>query len=55
MRRESHTAVCLDYGGDRPQLLVVGGHEEDYEVLSDVWLLDVQSGKWKEVCVVVCG
>ena len=43
-----HSAVCLDYGGDRPQLLVTGGTDED-DVFNDVWLMDVQSGRWKKV------
>ena len=48
--RDSHAAVCLGYGGDHPQLLVTGGWD-GYSVLSDVWLLDVQSGRWREVRV----
>ena len=48
-RRSSHAAVCLGYGGDHPQLLVTGG--DGFNVLSDVWLLDVQSGRWREVRV----
>ena len=48
--RESHAAVCLCYGGDHPQLLVTGGFDGS-SVLSDVWLLDVQSGRWREVRV----
>ena len=48
--RTSHAAVCLGYGGDHPQLLVIGGLAADDHVLGDAWLLDVQSGKWREVC-----
>ena len=47
--RSSHAAVCLGYGGDHPQLLVTGGMGNS--LLSDVWLLDVQSGRWREVRV----
>ena len=47
--RYSHGAVCLGYGGDHPQLLVTGGSTSIGNVLSDVWLLDVQSGRWREV------
>ena len=50
-RRYDHAAVCLGYGGDHPQLLVTGGEGSDFDVLSDVWLLDVQSGRWREVRV----
>ena len=48
--RSSHAAVCLGYGGDHPQLLVTGGYR-DGVTFSDVWLLDVQSGRWREVRV----
>ena len=40
--RDRHAAVCLGYGGDHPQLLVTGGYD-GRRVMSDVWLLDVQS------------
>ena len=49
--RGEHAAVCLGYGGDHPQLLVTGGVGSGGDVLSDVWLLDVQSGRWREVRV----
>ena len=48
--RYYHAAVCLGYGGDHPQLLVTGGIGS-VNILSDVWLLDVQSGRWREVRV----
>ena len=44
--RSSHAAVCLDYGGDYPQVLVTGGDGGGDEVVSDAWMLDVQSGNW---------
>ena len=47
--RDEHTAVCLGYGGDHPQLFVTGGFGSG--VLSDVWMLDVQSWRWKKVRV----
>ena len=50
--RNGHAAVCLDYGGDHPQLLVTGG--KGNKVLSDIWMLDVQSGRWREVRVYAC-
>ena len=46
--RSAHAAVCLDYG-DHPQLLVIGGKGAGNRVLSDGWLLDVQSERWREV------
>ena len=48
--RDEHVAVCLGYGGDHPQLLVTGGRDR-IAVLSDVWILDVQSERWREVRV----
>ena len=48
--REDHAAVCLGYGGDHPQLLVTGGWRRD-DILSDVGMFDVQSGRWREVSV----
>ena len=51
MGRSGHAAVCLGYGGDHPCLLVTGGLDMDKTVLSDAWILDLQSGKWREVRV----
>ena len=53
VRRYGHAAVCLGYGGDHPQLLVTGGYDGTTS-LSDVWLLDLQSGRWREVRVNEC-
>ena len=50
--RWGHAAVCLGYGGDHPQLLVTGGYGGT--LLSDVWLLDLESGRWREVRVDEC-
>ena len=50
VERCDHAAVCLGYGGDHPQLLVTGG----YAYLSDVCLLDLESGRWREVSVDEC-
>ena len=50
MVRAFHTAVCLGYG-DHPQLLLYGGMDGDHKVLSDVWILDVESRRWREVRV----
>ena len=47
--RSRHAAACLGYGGDHPQLLVTGGVDKDLNVLSDVWVLNLQSGRWREV------
>ena len=47
--RSHHAAVCIDYCGDHPQLLVTGGLGAGKKVLSDAWILDLQSGSWREV------
>ena len=50
--RSGHAAVCLHgYGGYHPHLLVTGGLDKDKTVLSDAWILDLESGRWKEVRV----
>ena len=53
--RMTHAAVHLDYGKDRSQLLIIEGIDNDNNVLSDVWMLDLQSWKWKEVRILNCG
>ena len=52
VRRCSHKTVCLGYN-DRPQLLVTGGMGPGNKVLSDLWLLDVESERWREVSVCI--
>ena len=52
--RSDHAAVCLNYGGEHPQLLVTGGWNGECDgrlrkVLGDCWILDVDVGKWREV------
>ena len=46
--RSSHAAVCLNYGRHNPQLLVTGGWDRK-KVLSDAWILDLESWRWREV------
>ena len=49
--RSYHTACCIAgllTGQEYPLLMVVGGIKE-VDVLSDVWLLDVDKGVWSEV------
>ena len=47
--RADHAAVCLNYGEDQPQIFISGGKDDYYNALSDGWILDVQSGRWREV------
>ena len=49
MGRAGHAACCINYGEQHPQLLVTGGWDNDGKTLRDAWLLDVDSGTWKEV------
>lgn len=51
--RSFHAATCLNYGDDHPQLLVTGGLGKENKVLSDAWLLDINTGRWREVREVV--
>ena len=51
VERSDHAACCLNYGGDHPQLLVYGGLDDKNSVLRDMWVLDVDTGKWTEVSV----
>ena len=47
--REWHSACCLNYGQQHPQLLVTGGESKRGKILGDAWILDVDSGRWREV------
>ena len=47
--RVCHAAACIEHGGDTPQLVIIGGLGAGYKILNDVWIMDVQSGRWKKV------
>ena len=47
--RSHHAAVCLHYGKDSPQVLITGGLDNGGKALSDLWVLDILSGSFKEV------
>ena len=47
--RDNHAACCLNFGGAHPMVLVYGGLGTDYGVRGDMWILNVDSGKWTEV------
>ena len=54
--RDGHSACTLNYGEDRPILLISGGVDNSLQgdkVLGDMWILDVDSGKWTEVRMLV--
>ena len=47
--RSYHAAACIEHGGDRPQLVITGGRDPGDKVLNEVWIMYVQSGRWKKV------
>ena len=47
--RTLHAAASIEHGGDRPQLVIIGGLGAGDKVPNDVWIMDVQSGRWKKV------
>ena len=49
VRRSRHAACCLNYGEDHPKVLLSGGLNEYNSVLGDLWIVDINSGKWTEV------
>ena len=49
VERYAHAACCLNYGEEYPQLLVTAGWSKNETILSDAWILDVNSGSWKTV------
>ena len=49
VERSGHAACCLNYGEEHPQLLVTGGVDNNGTTLQDAWILDVNSGRWREV------
>ncbi len=49
--RAVHAACCLGYGEDLPQLLVHGGVDDNMCTLGDLWVLNVDTGKWTKVSV----
>ena len=47
--RAFHAACCLNYGQQFPQLLVTGGLGKDRKPLGDIWIFDIERGKWRKV------
>ena len=47
--RSYHAACCLNYGEDHIKVLISGGIDKDLNVLKDMWLMDIKSGRWTEV------
>ena len=52
--RSDHSTCVLNYGEGPPIVLVSGGMGKGLKVLGDMWILDVDSGKWTEVRMLVC-
>jgi len=48
MGRDGHTA-CLITSQPHPLLLITGGWDKSNKAIHDAWILDVNSGTWKEV------
>ena len=46
--RDGHSA-CVIEGAPRPLMLVTGGWDATDQATSDMWLLDINSGLWKQV------
>ena len=52
VERSVHAACCLNYDQDHPQLLVYGGVGNG-KTLGDMWMLNLDTGKWTEVSIVL--
>ena len=46
--RDGHSACTIERA-PRPLLLITGGWDASDHALSDLWLLDINSGLWKQV------
>ena len=51
--RSDHAACCLNYGDTHPKLMVHGGLGAGDKILEDFWILDIDTGKWTEVRMLV--
>ena len=52
--RSGHAACYIGgplLGTERPQLMVMGGLDNNFGVQTDAWVLDIDSSKWTEVRV----
>lgn len=47
MGRDDHSA-CIK-NGTSPLFLTLGGVNNQFNTLADLWIMDVDSGKWKQV------
>ena len=50
MRLGHHAARCLDFNTQNPQLLMSGGRIKHGIPPRDMWILDLATRKWKQVC-----
>ena len=49
VERDLHAACCLNFADDNPQLLITGGVDKKDNTLSDAWILDINTRRWREV------
>ena len=49
MGRRYHAACCIGYNTESRHLLICGGVGNDKKALSDIWLLNVETKKWRQV------
>ena len=50
MRLGHHAACCLDFNTKSPQLLISGGRIKHGLPPKDIWILNLATQKWKQVC-----
>ena len=49
VERCGHAACCINYNQKRPKVLISGGHDNFFMGFSDLWILDVDAGRWWKV------
>ena len=50
MRLGHHAACCLDFNTKSPQLLISGGRIKHKLPPKDIWILNLSTQEWKQVC-----
>ena len=49
MAHSSVTISCMYSNCLKTHLLVLGGVDEDFETISDCWIMNIEDQTWKEV------